>query len=74
MESSEIALVCARRYPSLAMSKKKNPHAVSLGRIGGRKGGKARAAKWTAQQRSDIARKASDTRWANQRKVKTKGQ
>lgn len=57
-----------------AMSKKKNPHAVSLGRIGGLKGGKARAAKLTAEQRSEIARKASNTRWANQRKVKTKGQ
>jgi hypothetical protein len=54
------------------MSKKKNPHAVSLGRIGGLKGGKARAAKLTAEQRSEIARKASNTRWANQRKAKTK--
>jgi hypothetical protein len=51
------------------MSKKKNPHAVSLGRIGGLKGGKARAAKLTAEQRSEIARKASNTRWANQRKA-----
>ncbi len=41
----------------------KNPHAVALGRLGGKKGGKARAAKLTAEQRSEIARKAALTRW-----------
>lgn len=43
----------------------KNPHAVALGRAGGLKGGKARAAKLTAEQRSDIARKAALKRWSN---------
>ena len=33
----------------------KNPHAVALGRLGGQKGGKARAAKLTAEQRREIA-------------------
>ncbi len=33
------------------------------GRAGGLKGGKARAAKMTAQQRSDAARKAAQARW-----------
>lgn len=42
----------------------KNPAAVSLGRLGGLKGGKARAAKLTAEQRSAIARKAAQARWA----------
>lgn len=42
---------------------KKNPHAVALGRLGGKKGGKARAAKLTAEQRSEIARKAARARW-----------
>jgi hypothetical protein len=37
----------------------KNPHAVALGRLGGKKGGDARAAKLTAAQRSAIAKKAS---------------
>jgi hypothetical protein len=55
------------------MSKKKNPHAVSLGRIGGLKGGKARAAKLTAEQRSEIARKASNARWARQHSAKAQG-
>lgn len=41
----------------------KNPHAVALGRLGGIKGGKARAAKLTAEQRSEIARRAAQARW-----------
>lgn len=41
----------------------KNPAAVELGRMGGLKGGKARAAKLSAEQRSEIARKAAETRW-----------
>jgi hypothetical protein len=42
----------------------KDPAAVSLGRRGGLKGGKARAAKLTPEQRRDAARKAAETRWA----------
>lgn len=41
----------------------KNPNAVALGRLGGKKGGKARAAKLTPEQRREIARKAAMTRW-----------
>jgi hypothetical protein len=41
----------------------KNPHAVALGRLGGLRGGKARAAKLTAEQRREIARKAAEARW-----------
>jgi len=41
----------------------KNPAAVALGRLGGQKGGKARAVKLTAEQRSVIARKAAKARW-----------
>src|ERR1017187_7467604 len=44
--------------------KKKNPAAVALGRKGGRKGGPARAAKLTPEQRSESARKAVQVRWA----------
>ena len=43
--------------------KEKNPAAVELGRLGGLKGGKARAAKLTSEQRSEIARKAAQSRW-----------
>ena len=41
----------------------KNPAAVALGRLGGKKGGKARAAKLTPDQRREIARKAAQARW-----------
>lgn len=41
----------------------KNPAAVALGRLGGLKGGPARAEKLTAAQRSEIARKAARARW-----------
>jgi len=41
----------------------KNPAAVELGRRGGLKGGKARAASLTARQRSEIATKAAKARW-----------
>ena len=41
----------------------KNPAAVELGRKGGLKGGKARAAKMTPKQRSEAARKAAKSRW-----------
>ena len=45
----------------------KNPHAVALGRLGGLKGGKARAKKLTKEQRKEIARKAAKARWAKER-------
>lgn len=41
----------------------KNRAAVELGRLGGSKGGKARAAKLTAAQRKSIAKKAAAKRW-----------
>ena len=46
------------------MAKKKNPNAVALGKLGGSKGGKIRAAKLTPEERSEIARKAVLARWA----------
>jgi hypothetical protein len=41
----------------------KDPAAVALGRKGGIKGGKARAANMTAGQRTEAARKAAKARW-----------
>lgn len=41
----------------------KNPAAVALGRRGGLKGGKARAAKLSPEKRAEIARKAAQSRW-----------
>ena len=47
----------------------KDPAAVELGRRGGLKGGRARAAKLSAARRSAIARKAAQTRWSGGKKV-----
>ena len=41
----------------------KNPAAVALGRLGGAKGGKARAAKLSPAKRKAIAKKAAQKRW-----------
>jgi hypothetical protein len=41
----------------------KNPAAVSLGRLGGLKGGKARADSLSPENRKLIARKAAEARW-----------
>lgn len=46
----------------------KNPAAVALGRLGGLKGGKARASILTKQERSAIAKKAAKKRWANSKR------
>jgi hypothetical protein len=42
----------------------KNPAAVALGRKGGLKGGKARAAKMSDKERTEAAKKAAAARWA----------
>jgi len=42
----------------------KNPAAVALGRLGGLKGGKARAEKLSAKRRSQIAKDAAKSRWS----------
>ena len=41
----------------------KNPAAVALGRLGGLKGGRARATKLSPKKRSEIAKKAAQSRW-----------
>ena len=46
----------------------KNPAAVALGRLGGLKGGPARAKKMTAEERSEAARKAAEARWEKKKK------
>jgi hypothetical protein len=41
----------------------KNPAAVALGKLGGKKGGNARAKKLSAEERKAIAQKAARARW-----------
>jgi hypothetical protein len=43
----------------------RNPAAVALGRLGGAKGGKARAEKLTPERRKEIAQKGGQKRWSN---------
>ena len=47
----------------------KNPNAVALGRLGGLKGGPARAKKLTKKQRREIAQKAAKARWAQKHSI-----
>jgi len=49
--------------PPVLPESEKNPAAVALGRLGGLKGGKARAAKLSKAKRREIAKKAAKARW-----------
>ena len=42
----------------------RNPAAVEMGRLGGQKGGQARAERLTPEQRREIAQKAAQKRWS----------
>jgi len=47
----------------ITIKPEKNPAAVALGRLGGLKGGKARANKLSSKKRKEIAQKAAQARW-----------
>jgi hypothetical protein len=47
----------------MPQGREKNPAAVALGKLGGAKGGKARAAKLTPEERSAIAKRGAAARW-----------
>jgi hypothetical protein len=68
-----ILFVIALKVARMA-NKKKNPHAVALGKRGGSKGGKLRAQKLSPEQRSEIARKAVLARWAKYKEDQQKPQ
>jgi hypothetical protein len=53
--------------PKESPKPEKNPNAVALGRLGGLKGGKARAAKLSPKKRKEIAQKAARTRWKSEK-------
>jgi hypothetical protein len=52
----------------------KNAAAVALGRLGGLKGGAARAANLSMEERKAIAQKAARTRWAKEKGVERENQ
>jgi hypothetical protein len=53
----------AKKLLQKAAKDGKNPAAVILGRLGGLKGGKARAISLSAEKRTEIAKKAANKRW-----------
>ncbi|MGD0382137.1 MAG: hypothetical protein ABSA77_01360 [Thermoguttaceae bacterium] len=58
--------------PDAEPPKEKNPAAVALGRLGGLKGGLARAKKLSQLKRVEIAKKAAQTRWERKRNKQKK--
>lgn len=63
MAAKVIAEVLKKTEPPPQKKKRKNPAAVALGRLGGLKGGAARAEMLTSAERTDIARRAAQARW-----------
>jgi hypothetical protein len=49
--------------PTKPKAQEKNPAAVALGRLGGLKGGAARATKLSKKRRAEIAKFAAEARW-----------
>lgn len=64
--ASLVAAHTGQPLPVIHSKPAKNPAAVALGRLGGLKGGKARAAALTAKKRQEIAKKAAKKRWSKQ--------
>jgi hypothetical protein len=65
-------VACPSDRMMIAVAEKKNSHAMALGRLGGLKGGRARAEKLSARRRREIARQAAAARWHSARKAKTR--
>ena len=61
------AAIVSKATKSGPTKRKKNPAAVALGRLGGKKGGKARAASLSATRRKQIAKNAAKARWSKTR-------
>lgn len=56
--------------PIVSEEKVKNLAAVALGRLGGLKGGRARAEALSAKKRKEIAKMAAAKRWGKKKPVK----
>jgi hypothetical protein len=61
-QPEDINLLAASIVQEVTSESGKNPDAVALGRLGGKKGGPARAKKLTAEERREIPRKAARAR------------
>ena len=64
--SKDVNVIASEIVEQTMQESEKNPAAVALGRLGGLKGGKARASKLTPKQRGEIARKAARARWSKE--------
>lgn len=65
--AAEILAAAIGQLPDETAKGEKNPAAVALGRLGGQKGGKARAEALSPTKRSQIAKKAAAARWTKKR-------
>ena len=65
--ASSIVQSVTGQKPATNSAEEKHLAAVILGRLGGLKGGKARAKKLSPKTRSSIAKKAAKARWAKQK-------
>jgi hypothetical protein len=61
--TSQIVAEATQEKPTEIPTKEKNPAAVALGRLGGLKGGPARAKRLSANKRKAIAQRAAKARW-----------
>jgi hypothetical protein len=59
----ETVQIATGQMPKPEEPPEKDEKAVTLGRMGGLKGGKARADKLTPEKRKAIAKKAAESRW-----------
>jgi hypothetical protein len=65
---NQLAVSIVDEATQYSSPREKNPAAVALGRLGGLKGGRARAEKLSARKRKAIARKAAKSRWGKENK------
>lgn len=61
--ATQIVGEATQEQPTDNIQPQKNPAAVALGRLGGLKGGPARAKKLSSKKRKEIAQKAAKVRW-----------
>ena len=67
VEQADSTQVTARVVTFPVQVKIKNPAAVALGKLGGSKGGKIRAARLSPEVRKAIAQQAAKARWAKEK-------
>lgn len=65
--ASHLIDATAGKLPQKESEERKNPAAVALGRLGGLKGGNARAKKLSAKRKKEIAQRAAKIRWKTNR-------